>query len=225
MRTELPTFKRCCFCVPLRYGLLTWAYLKLVAVVLLATFLAMYLYRIIRRYNRIPYPGDLHGMAIIGVLLVILLIEFCFTVTFVIGGHMKNLKPMRVFYVYNMVMVVITLGLMMILVGLMLRDMDPSHVVSYYSWNFLLTMANFFFTLLVQIYFILLIRSEIFKLEGKYGFSFVNNAAEEECIMRGDTQIEEDWKTIEDLEENKTAPSAMQDGNEKSCEQGLRYPS
>ncbi|KAH9645106.1 hypothetical protein HF086_005651 [Spodoptera exigua] len=41
-------------------------------------------------------------------------------------------------------------------------------------------------------------KSEILKLEGKYGFSFVNNAAEGECNMRGDTQTEGDWKTIED---------------------------
>ncbi|XP_022826724.1 uncharacterized protein LOC111356553 [Spodoptera litura] len=223
MRTEVPAFKRCCFCVPLRYGLLTWAYIKLVSLAFLAIFFTMHLYYVIRRYTMTSYSRDLHNIAVIGVLLAILLIEFCFTLSFIVGGHMKNVKLMRVFYIYNIVMWVLTLVLIMILVVLLLRKMDPSDVFSYYSWKFLVTTANFFFTLLVQVYFMLLLRSEILKLEGKYGFSFVNNAAEGECTIREGTQIDEAWKTTDNQEENKTGPGAV-DEEGKSSEQAMRYP-
>ncbi|CAH1637050.1 unnamed protein product [Spodoptera littoralis] len=226
MRTEVPAFKRCCFCVPLRYGLLTWAYIKLVALAFLAIFFTMHLYYMIRNYTvtpRVFNSRDLHDITVISVLFAICLIEFCFTLSFIVGGHKKNAKLMRVFYVYNIVMWVLTLVLIMILVVSLLRKMDPSHVFSYNSWKFLVTTAHFFFTLLVQVYFMLLLRSEILKLEGKYGFSFVNNAAEGECTMREGTQIKGDWKTTDGQEENKTESGAV-DEEGKSSEQAMRYP-
>lgn len=31
MKVELPELKRCCCCIPLRYGLIGWGYIKLVS--------------------------------------------------------------------------------------------------------------------------------------------------------------------------------------------------
>ncbi|CAH0686432.1 unnamed protein product [Spodoptera exigua] len=195
MRADLPVFKRCCFCIPLRYGLLTWAYVKLVTVTIFSMFILVSLYHMVGMYTMYHLPIQRHNIIFMSVILTVLFIEISLTVTFIVGGHMKNVKLMRVFYVYNIVILTIS-SLLMIIAILML--VFPIEFFLYRTFEYISTCANFFFSIVIQLYFILLIRSEILKLEGKYGFSFVNNAAEGECNMRGDTQTEGDWKTIED---------------------------
>ncbi|KAJ8720030.1 hypothetical protein PYW07_012073 [Mythimna separata] len=38
MKGEIPVFRRCCFCLPLRYGLLAWGYFKMKNVRLIRVF-------------------------------------------------------------------------------------------------------------------------------------------------------------------------------------------
>ncbi|KAF9420147.1 hypothetical protein HW555_003560 [Spodoptera exigua] len=177
--------------------------------VILALFLSICLYHEIDFYIKYSLRLDLYSIVICCLLLGALVIEFCFTLAFVIGGHMKNKKILRVFYIYNIVIWIISFILMVILTILMLKDLDPSRILVAYSFRaFVYSTATFFFILMTQIYFILLIRSEISILKGNYGFSFVNNAVEAECNMRRETQIEGDWKTREEKEElNETTGS------------------
>ncbi|KAH9645105.1 hypothetical protein HF086_005650 [Spodoptera exigua] len=176
--------------------------------VILSLFLSICLYHEIDFYIKYSLRLDLYSIVICCLLLGALVIEFCFTLAFIVGGHMKNKKIVRVFYIYNIVIWIISFILMVILTILMLKDLDPSRILVAYSFRaFVYTTATFFFILMTQIYFILLIRSEISKLEGDYGFSFVNNAVEAECNMRGETQIEGDWKTREEEELNETTGS------------------
>lgn len=195
MRTDLPVCKRCCFCVPLRYGLLTWAYIKLICMSLLSLGIMVSLYHMVGMYMEYHMPSQMHNIIFMSVILTLFVIEISLTITFIVGGHMKNAKLMRVFYIYNIVVLVLASILMLAVVTVLFI---PVHLVIYRSWQTITMCAQFFFSLVIDVYFILLMRSEILKLEGKYGFTFVNNAADGECTMQGDTQIEGDWKTIED---------------------------
>lgn len=150
------------------------------------------LYNIVNVYRVSIY---LHNIIFISVVLNVFFIEIGLTIVFIVGGHMKNVKLMRVFYIYNIVLLVIASILMLVAVLVLIF---PVNLLMYHTWQYITMCANFFFSIVTEIYFILLMRSEILKLESRYGFSFVNNAAEGECTMRECTQIEGDCKTIED---------------------------
>ncbi|KAH9645124.1 hypothetical protein HF086_005669 [Spodoptera exigua] len=88
MRADLPVFKRCCFCIPLRYGLLTWAYVKLVTVTIFSMFILVSLYHMVGMYTMYHLPIQRHNIIFMSVILTVLFIEISLTVTFIVGGHM-----------------------------------------------------------------------------------------------------------------------------------------
>ncbi|KAF9823078.1 hypothetical protein SFRURICE_015558 [Spodoptera frugiperda] len=87
MRLEVPVLKRFCFCLPLRYGLIVWGYLRLVlsALALVAgeqCFSSM--------LSQAQTEDDIKYTiytVLLGVLLVFILADILMNIVFVIGGH------------------------------------------------------------------------------------------------------------------------------------------
>ncbi|KAI8431982.1 hypothetical protein MSG28_004511 [Choristoneura fumiferana] len=127
MKGELPVFKRCCFCLPLRRGLVGWGYLRL-----------------------------------------------------------KSYKLLRISYIYC----IVWLALILIIGGLIAYSsinwiQREEHINLYKVKYIALDSAITFSIIFLQVYLILLTRSEEIKLRKEnLGVQFVNNAAEAEpqCV-------------------------------------------
>ncbi|KAF9823080.1 hypothetical protein SFRURICE_015560 [Spodoptera frugiperda] len=162
MKIELPVCKRCCFCIPLRRGLLVWGYIKLLADLYFLTIMS-YILLILIAFS--AYGQEFAGLVVV---IAVFLLDFAMTIVFIIGAHKKIVKYMRLFYFLSIAMLALTLLLVIIHICLL----------SNYPW----------FRSLVQIYFIFLLRSEIIKLKNSCKFRFVNNTAEALCSMECEAQ-------------------------------------
>ncbi|KAJ8719416.1 hypothetical protein PYW08_011591 [Mythimna loreyi] len=178
----IPQCKRCCCCLPLRPGLLAWGYFKIIVDVLVIPFLVYFLLTSIL----ISLSGLGHSKHLIWIILfaaIYFIIFFMFitdlvvSIMFVIAAHKKNVKLIRAFYIYSVVLFI--LSALLILVGVIitiLKGLPNSVVISS------VTFVGWFLILVVQGYFILLLRSEVIKLDAGSRFKFVNRT-EAQCMM------------------------------------------
>ncbi|XP_061718488.1 uncharacterized protein LOC133526030 [Cydia pomonella] len=177
MRREAPGFKRCCFCIPLRRGLISWGYLKL-ALDLVAISLVIYILTAI---------SVLHVILIIEI--VALVIDMVFNILLIVGGHLKAVKLLKASYIFSLVWLgMLVLGFfwqtyaeIRLALVLMSYGMEYGDVVVIA----LPGLSISFVQICLQIYLILLIRSEVIKLQDQsLEMQFSNPAsAEAECTM------------------------------------------
>ncbi|XP_026741760.1 uncharacterized protein LOC113503849 [Trichoplusia ni] len=182
MRAELPEFKRCCCCFPLRYGLMTWGYLKLISSCLLLITFTYALYFTICRV--LTVPGAIYyyeEITIYCIFIAILTLDATFTTVFVVGGHQKSPKLLRVYYIYGMVVLVLLL-IMLSIMTLPFFFFEDSYT-SFRIRVHMIDVCSIFLEIMLQTYFLLLVRSEMVKLNSNCEFRFVNNAAQAECVM------------------------------------------
>ncbi|XP_052742134.1 uncharacterized protein LOC112057413 [Bicyclus anynana] len=178
MRCEIPILRRCCFCFPLRYGLLVWAYIKLVlSLIFLGLTIAAIIFASQRR--KVSFSIELP------IVLVVTTVDIVFSVLFIISAHQKDYKKMRIFYWYNIAILSLNLAVIGLYIanGLYYMFMSPyvSLLTEYFWYMIAPAIAMTFLLLLSQGYLILLVRSEFLKLKNNSHFEFVNNAADEKC--------------------------------------------
>ncbi|KAJ8719399.1 hypothetical protein PYW08_011574 [Mythimna loreyi] len=198
MRTELPVCKRCCFCVPLRYGLLTWGYFKLAIGLIVSISLIVTLYHLVEMAIYYSNSYALHHIVVISIVLVILLVDIALNLVFIVGGHTKNASLLRVYYIYNIVLWALTIALLLVMGVLMTPRLTPDDFFSFRGWLMLVDLSSSFVNIVIQSYFLLLLRSEIMKLRGNCEFRFVNNAAEAECTMNYKEGLVNEEKEMQD---------------------------
>ncbi|KAI5643297.1 tubulin-tyrosine ligase family domain-containing protein [Phthorimaea operculella] len=174
MRFEIPECKRCCCCVPLRYGLLTWSYLILAPFTLMLTSEIM-------DFMYIAYYYQHYGW-ILGImktcLLFLTLANLAFTVLLIVAAHKKCSKLMRIYNkcalgtaIANLIALITNLVYLFIIFGVF--------VLFFWSTVLMFLLMGLIFIGL-QMYILALVRSEIIKLERNVGFEFHNIGAEAE---------------------------------------------
>ncbi|XP_063538322.1 uncharacterized protein LOC134747646 [Cydia strobilella] len=187
MHGESPELKRCCFCLPLRRGLIGWGYTKLVLNILSMIYFGF----VINYYAFNPWRHlEAKTIVILSFIEICLLLDMAFDIIFIVAGHKKNVTLLRISYIYNMVWLgLLTLG------NCFQLYMNLS--IAYRLWSYieyrkyitfdLLTNSGLAFSLIfVQIYLILLIRSEMIKLRHQtLGMQYTNYAAsgEPQCTL------------------------------------------
>ncbi|XP_047028752.1 uncharacterized protein LOC124636630 [Helicoverpa zea] len=222
MKGEIPVCTRCCFCFPLRRGLLAWGYIKLIVDTLHIAFVSdSLLETILYRLDGSNKPTSLlyTEITIALVLLGLFLTDFVATTVFVVGGHMKNVRLIRVFYIFCIAVLVSTILLLALLFSLTVSDISVK-TLSHEWINLVLSYSAGFAILVIQCYFVMLLRSEIIKLTKNCQFSFVNHAAEAACTMKcGDeetievTQAENDLKLGREVKYEQNAPRNLSEAN------------
>ncbi|KAJ8720025.1 hypothetical protein PYW07_012068 [Mythimna separata] len=180
MTVDIPVYKRCCFCVPLRYGLLGWGYFKMTADAFFVIYLSLSMIRYVMMMKSCTDHN--HRSQILEDLILpmiadaVFIVDFMATIMFIVGGHKKSVKLMRVFYFKSIAMFMFTLiltatSVVLAIQNFMLRDM--------LFWDRTMLMFSFYFVVLaVQTYFLILLRSEIIKLWTNTKIRFMNNATE-----------------------------------------------
>ncbi|XP_063384968.1 uncharacterized protein LOC134671128 [Cydia fagiglandana] len=189
MRSEAPQFKRCCFCVPLRRGLIGWGYCKLVLNVLTFAYVIL-ICSLIRRHSFFSFKD----IAIFIVIFAIVITDTCFNIVFVVAGHRKSVKLLRVSYIYNMV----SLGLVILahcfkICTNLYYIYYLSQYMGFYTFflvDLMVSAALAFGVIFVQVYVILLIRSEMVKLQNQsLEIQFSNHlVGEPQCTLHNTSE-------------------------------------
>ncbi|XP_026741732.1 uncharacterized protein LOC113503855 [Trichoplusia ni] len=186
MHSELPVFKRCCCCFPLRYGLLVWGYIKLAIAALLIVSIAM----VIRSLTMAYHVYGLHErvftfrLTVFIIFLFLVTLDFALSTVFIVGGHKKNLKLLTVYYYYSIGVWILSILFSLFIISTYFIYRGPYRSTSFYAVaDNILECSSHFVSMVSQGYFLLLLRSEMLKLKSNCEFRFVNNAAQSECKM------------------------------------------
>ncbi|XP_052742144.1 uncharacterized protein LOC112054966 [Bicyclus anynana] len=143
---EIPILTRCCFCLPLRKGLIAFAYVNLVLTVVVTCLLSMYISYMRHADTQLTDVSEYPRLIADTTALVL---EVCMTVVFIVALHKKRVLLMKVYLYFEIVFSII---------GFV------------YSVAFLTreTASELFlvlFQLMVQVYLVILIWSSIVKME------------------------------------------------------------
>ncbi|XP_026332572.1 uncharacterized protein LOC113239699 [Hyposmocoma kahamanoa] len=160
MLIEIPVFKRACFCVPLRYGIIILGYLNVV----ISIFYVVSERMLGGMHRGVPIPAPFW------VFFLVYAAEIIFSVVLVIGAHKKLCILLNAFYYYSLSTTLVAFVCLLVVWGLY-------HNVLLESDTYLeLTIA--FSSFAVHIYLLLLIRSEVKKLSNCNSYVVVNHMSE-----------------------------------------------
>ncbi|XP_038212584.1 uncharacterized protein LOC119832860 [Zerene cesonia] len=177
MRCEWPELTKCCFCVPLRRGLLAWGYFKLVLNLTLIGFMGLHLYMIITRQDHFP----LFGILILASINLVFVTDATFQIIFIVGAHKKNYKYLRCYFRYNVVVLVTVFVCSVIYASYALYSLGVFlFVILFIPFAIQLLLIIILYQL-VSFYFLVLSRSEFKKLKNNAKFEFVNQLEEARC--------------------------------------------
>ncbi|XP_039757027.1 uncharacterized protein LOC120631484 [Pararge aegeria] len=180
MRREIPMLLRCCFCFPLRYGLLLWAYIK--QILSLVCFASM----IFKVYIDSPRM-TLQSYVEVSAIITLIIVDFVFYLFLIISAHTENCRLMRIFYRYSIALLCLTMiGMAWYIRSwfIYIFSIDVSSVLLVLRSNILPAIGATLVLFIVQAYFIILVRSEFNNLKNKSQTEFVSNAFAEKCTAK-----------------------------------------
>ncbi|XP_047998187.1 uncharacterized protein LOC125235633 [Leguminivora glycinivorella] len=195
---EAPEFKRCCFCLPLRRGLIAWGYVKVTLNMFMLAFAGLMFY-ILASYNSSSYNSD---VAIFSIICICLPIDIAFTIVLIVAGHKKSIKLLKISYEYNTVwlgmLTLVTCFMLYLDIGFVQRLWPYIEDRKYLILEFFTGSAFGICFIFVQIYVILLIRSELKKLQNQtLEMQFTNHVSSGEPLCTLHNQCT-DKKTVQD---------------------------
>ncbi|XP_047028535.1 uncharacterized protein LOC124636476 [Helicoverpa zea] len=173
---DWPVWKKCCFCIPLRYGLLTWGYLKLISASIVLSFFIFILVGL-ADYIR----ND--TLVIVIPIIAIMVTDIALHILCIVGAHKKNVRLLEVYYCYAWFMwagMIIMFAVCTILLVLIFSGHGESGVKSLY-----LTMdiVGFLLGIVIHTFLLISLRSEMIKLRSNCPYRFVKNDGEPEGFI------------------------------------------
>ncbi|XP_045451847.1 uncharacterized protein LOC123660863 [Melitaea cinxia] len=169
MKCEIPEVGRCCFCLPLRLGLIVWGYLKLIASVMLFTSMTI---NLLQEWDRFWRTVETTFSIIYIFILLSMATDIVFLIIFAISAHRKDARMMDWFlkfsiYIFGMYVLILCLSIA--------YSTNADHFFAFY-FGFLIGIIAFSCSF-SQIYIIILVRSEVLKLKRGSNFQFINHGA------------------------------------------------
>ncbi|XP_045499768.1 uncharacterized protein LOC123697337 [Colias croceus] len=151
---EIPILTRCCFCFPLRIGLVAFAYVNLLLTIAVTIMLSMYIsyMRTSEQANSTEYPRLIADTTA-------LVLEAAMSVVFIVALHKKHVLLMKVYLYFEIVFSAI--GFVYSLVFLSRESAGELFLI--------------LFQLMVQIYLVILIWSSIVKMTRDDSVKYVRN--------------------------------------------------
>ncbi|XP_073945966.1 uncharacterized protein [Choristoneura fumiferana] len=168
MYLEIPKFTRCCFFVPLRYGIIALGYLSLA----FAIFIVCVDLYFVFGYEVSTYTyGFFRGTFFLTerwLIFVLYAVEIAFIVVLIIGAHLRNHKLMLAYYYYAITTTLAAFASFLFV--------SIKHVHLTQSSIDLVDVSIMFSGIISQVYLLLLIRSELRK--PREALRYVNHLAE-----------------------------------------------
>ncbi|CAG5043586.1 unnamed protein product [Parnassius apollo] len=189
MYTDIPSFTKCCFCAPLRYGLLVWAYFKLVTSIIIFASVLIWLLNFTK--SVVLIADAIHFLALFVATISIHLFDIIFNLVLIIGIHKKHVTLLRLYYRYGVAHAfVITATALICIVYAIASTSAPFDEPN--LWHKIVVFASAICaSMLVHTYLLILVRSEVLKLKANSQFKFSNQAADPTCVMQDSNDVTE----------------------------------
>ncbi|XP_045774124.1 uncharacterized protein LOC123873348 [Maniola jurtina] len=172
MRLEIPECRRCCCCLPLRRGVLVFGYLNLVFSVFIVVIETLDAFEGVFLNHTVMFRG-VHFYAHVWFAAVLYLTEIAFNIVLLVGAHMKRTDLMRAYYYYG---ITTTLASLITFFVLWLNSVNTCTAC---YWSFYIVQTGFVLCGVgIQVYLLLLIRSELLKIRQNSCLCYVNHASE-----------------------------------------------
>ncbi|KAG6459043.1 hypothetical protein O3G_MSEX011180 [Manduca sexta] len=181
MYCELPLLKRCCFCLPLRPGLIAWGYIKTVAAIAFIGLMCILLDESIERSKR-GYYSYTSTIVIQSIILTVTIVDAVFSIIFLVSAHKKHERLMKSCLYYQIFIFVVSNLAFSLYFIYMLYLMATAYIFLGEIW-LVLSLTIGFMNAVLQFYLILLVRSVVHKLGNDCTFQFENNAVAAQCHM------------------------------------------
>ncbi|XP_069359819.1 uncharacterized protein [Maniola hyperantus] len=175
MRLEIPECKRCCCCVPLRHGVLVFGYLNLVFSIFVVAIEILVAYKgtYFTNHTMMMFRG-VHVYTHVWFAAVLYVSEIIFNIVLLVGAHMKKTQLMRAYYYYG---ITTTLASLVTFFVLWLSSINTCTHCFY--WSYYIVLLGFVLSGVgIQVYLLLLIRSELLKIRQHSRLCYVNHASE-----------------------------------------------
>ncbi|OWR45538.1 hypothetical protein KGM_205487B, partial [Danaus plexippus plexippus] len=143
---DVPILTRCCFCFPLRKGLITFAYGYLILSLVVTSVLSIYISYIRNSQKDIEDISELPNLIVD---ITELVLEFVLTIVLIVALHMKHLMLMKLYLYFQIALSII--GFIYSLAVLIKETGDELFLI--------------LFELMINVYVILLIWSMIVKMQ------------------------------------------------------------
>ncbi|XP_050344347.1 uncharacterized protein LOC126769530 [Nymphalis io] len=169
MRLEIPECRRCCCCFPLRHGIIVFGYIHLLfSIFVLAVEIYVSINHVSSQHTMALYKG-VAFYSQVWFAFILFIAEILFNIVLLVGAHMKKTQLLRAYYYYG-----ITTTLASLVTFIVVRYSDL-----YSHFGFYILEACFVLTGLgIQVYLLLLVRSELLKIRHTSRLCYVNHAAE-----------------------------------------------
>ncbi|XP_072943496.1 uncharacterized protein [Epargyreus clarus] len=169
---EIPEAKKCCFCVPLRRGLLAWVYTKLLILIGALVIVALLYALLLNNY----VSNFVLGMLIFAQ--VMLSLEIIFDIVFIVSAHKKKYVYLRIYYKYQLATLANDLiYLVGYIICVAIEFGHELHILGMFVGIGFSVIG----LIALHVYFVYLLRSEVRKLQLTTQFKFNNLGNEPEC--------------------------------------------
>ncbi|XP_045536939.1 uncharacterized protein LOC123721651 [Papilio machaon] len=186
MYGDIPNLTRCCLCLPLRYGLLVWSYIKLIATIVIFGMILIWIPMLV--FVLLLGRDGAIIIAFFVLNLVMLLFDIIFNIAFIVGLHKKNTTLIRIYWRYGIAYAV-ALIIFFLLVGGFLISKNSMPVDENLIESIAVFASGVTAILIIHTYIMLLIRSELRKLKSDTHFKFENHVTEPVCVMKEPNEI------------------------------------
>ncbi|KAJ8719402.1 hypothetical protein PYW08_011577 [Mythimna loreyi] len=200
--TENPEAKRCFFCFPLQYGFVKWGYLKMI---LSGFFIMVISYALLHTCMTMKYNGDENrwlriyaDIAITSIALTFFLTDLLLTMLFTVRVQQKRVKLLRSFYILSVTIWAVSILLTVMAISLSLESWLSRYMSARSLAINLLNFASYIIIIIVQTFFLLLLKGEITELRNRGNIKFTNNAAEAKCTVKCDGKEDGDTDDTEE---------------------------
>ncbi|KAJ8719405.1 hypothetical protein PYW08_011580 [Mythimna loreyi] len=199
---QLLKIKKCCFFIPLRYGLIVWGYVTLCINFIFLLAKIDNLDEMLKKDK----PKD-HSILYESFQLVMMLTDLGLVILFVVAAHMKHVKLLKISFIGNLTSVIlytlwcvymfVKVSLMLQFLSMISSDKEETNSL---IWLIVKAAVRSTIEILLKLYIMYLLRIEIKKLEASGVFNFVNKAAEATCKMECNVEMEKGM--FQQIEEN-----------------------
>ncbi|CAB3227851.1 unnamed protein product [Arctia plantaginis] len=180
MRTEIIVCQRCCICIPLRYGLIVWAYARLVLAGSVLFGMSFTLNRAVHNER----PDRTTDLVISSLIIILVSADIILGVIFIIGCHTKNPVLIKKYYYHNLCLLALLIPFCLYICGystyFLIKYKIPFVRLAVYILG---DIIGCFTYIVIQVYVIFLIRSQFIKLNSGCQFRFENKVAEAACSL------------------------------------------
>lgn len=108
-KCQVPTTRKCCFCVPIRRGVTIFGYVNLVLSLLSLPILVFIMVEQLINGNAVEVPNSVDPMVHVPITIAFVVIDIIMTIILLVGAHKKKKLLLKIYFYFGLVFQLLTL--------------------------------------------------------------------------------------------------------------------